>query len=219
MTPVPSWSIPSVQYLMWQTKMSTDSWTVITLRVRAASVVCILLVCRCMDYESIAKWHSYQWQAWLWFPVKLTWAETPELPRQRRSQRRPTLPALTQRSEIWDTSRCSAKRCAAQWGRSSASSLWRSHGAWLSLAVTSSGAVWNCKEQKVRALYLRYIFHTSRYLEAKQKLQREATSAGPWASWLFSLWFLHSKVKGMIINISSSRILKSQHQGRHMENS
>lgn len=92
--------------------------------------------------------NSYQWQAWPWFPVKLTWAEVPELYRQRRSQRRPTLPALPHRSEIRETSQCSAQRCAAQWGRSSASSLWHSHGAWLSLAVTSSGAVLNCKSRK-----------------------------------------------------------------------
>lgn len=128
--------------------MSTDSWPDITLRVRTASIVCILLVCRCMDHEGTAKWHSYQWQAWPCFPVKLTWAETPELHRQRRSQRRPTLPALPQRCEIWETSQWSAKHCAAQWGRSSASSLWHSHRAWLSLAVTSSGAVLNCKSRK-----------------------------------------------------------------------
>lgn len=37
----------------------------------------------------------------------------------------------------------------------------------------------------------------------------KTTSVDPLASWLISLWFLH-KEKGMMINITTSRILKSQ---------
>ena len=51
-----------------------------------------------------------------------------------------------------------------------------------SMAVPCSDKFWGSfklQEQKVRALYLLHIVHTSRYLEAKQKLQRETTSAGP----------------------------------------
>lgn len=50
-----------------------------------------------------------------------------------------------------------------------------------SMAVPCSDKFWGSfkmQERKVGALYLLHIVHTSRYLEAKQKLQRETTSAG-----------------------------------------
>lgn len=158
-----------------ETKVSTDSWTVIPLRVRSASFFCASVAAWTMkvlqnntvisdrqDLGSLPNWSEQRPQ---------NYTDRGGLTGDQRSQLFP------QRSKTWETSGCSAKLCAAQWGRSSASSLWHSHGAWLSFAVTSSGAVLKCKSGKSEH-FICYIVHTSRYLEAKQKLQRETTSAG-----------------------------------------
>lgn len=130
-----------------ETKMSTDSWTVIPLRVQSASFFCSSVAAWTMkvlqndtvisdrhDLGSLSNWPEQRPQ---------NYTDRGGLIGDQRSQLFPP-----ERSETWETLRCSVKRCAAQWGRSSTSSLWHSHGAWLSLAVTSSGAVLKCKSRK-----------------------------------------------------------------------